>query len=138
MGRQNDGDNSMMIKFTVVKAKTSNPSEISVGGDWKQEVYGEYEVKELTAQDGIDALNELVSELTEPERITPAIYKQKLLQKAVTHNGNPFKIQDFKQIPNKLYNMLLAANERLNNISDEEARFLLSPSSSNSPSSIQP
>jgi len=128
----------MKIKFTVVKGKTSTPSEISIGEDWKPEVYGEYEVKELTAQDGIDALNELVSELTEPERITPAVYKQKLLQKAVIHNGKTFKIENFSQIPNKLYNMLLAANERLNNISDEEARFLLSPSSSNNPSSIPP
>jgi hypothetical protein len=137
MGRQNDGDNVMKIKFTVVKGVASK-SEISIGEDWKEEVYGEYEIKELTAQDGIDALNELVSELTEPERITPAIYKQKLLEKAVIHNGKALKVENFNQIPNKLYNILLASNERLNNISDEEARFLLSPSSSNNQSSIQP
>jgi len=138
MGRQNDGDNVMKIKFTVVKGKVSSPSEISVGKDWKEQIYGEYEIKELTAQEGIDALNELVSELTEPERITPAIYKQKLLEKAVTHDGKAFKIENLNQIPNKLYNILLASNETLNNISDKEARFLLSPSSSNSQSSIQP
>jgi len=136
MGRQNDGDNLMHIKFTVVKGVASK-SEISIGEDWKEEYYGEYEIKELTAQDGIDALDELVLQFTEPERITTTIYKQKLLEKAVTHNGKNFKVENFNQIPNKLYNILLAANERLNNISDKEARFLLSPSSSNSPSSTQ-
>jgi len=136
MGRQNDGDNVMKIKFTVVKGAASK-SEISIGEDWKEEYYGEYEIKELTAQDGIDALDELVLQFTEPERITTTIYKQKLLEKAVTHNGKNFKVENFNQIPNKLYNILLVANERLNNISDKEARFLLSPSSSNSPSSTQ-
>lgn len=114
------------IKFTV-------PIQVPIGEDFK-EYYGSYVVRELTAQEGIDALNELIAQNAKlqetPDRITPREYNCKLIEKATTLNGEPFKLQ-LTKIPNKLYSFILAANERLNSLSDDEARFLLKPSSSN-------
>jgi hypothetical protein len=117
-----------VIKFAV-------PSDVPAS-----ECHGNYIVRELTAQEGIDALNELImqnAKLQEnPDQITPQQYKCKILEKATTVNGQPFKL-DLAKIPHKLYSVLLAANERLNSLSDNEARFLLKPSSSNGQPSIQ-
>ena len=120
------------IIFTV-------PHDVPLGNEFTN-YYGQYMVRELTAQEGIDALNELIAENAKlqenPDQISAREYKLKLIEKATTLDQKPFKL-DLTKLPHKLYSLLLAANEKLNSLSDEEARFLLKPSSSNEQPSTQ-
>lgn len=129
----------MQIKFTVVKESTGNSKELVIKED---EYLGEYVVKTLTAQEGINGIDELTMENEEyrenPERITVNDYRKKMIEKATTRNGKPIGKIDLKEMPHKLWQILVAANEKLNGLSDAEARFLLEPSYGESQPNIPP
>jgi len=100
----------------------------SITEEESKEFCGTYVVAELTAQQGIDAINGLVETKDDPKTITVQEVKLALIHAAATRNDKPFLI-DFETIPHRLWTLLLQANERLNAVSDEEAAFLLKPSS---------
>lgn len=84
----------------------------------------EYEIKELTAQESMDALNRVIKNPESLKNLTQNDYNKIMIEAATTVNGNPLKI-DFAKIPQKTWLKLLLFHEQLNSMSDEEARFLL-------------
>ena len=93
---------------------------------------GKYKIRELTAQQGIDAITALVElkkiKEENPNAITIREVKLALIHAAATKDGTPI-ILDFDKIPHRVWALLLEANEKLNVVSDEDAAFLLKPSS---------
>jgi len=145
MGSQRTRDNLMQIQFVVVKQlsdKPKNPKELLLPEDAPNEYLGIWNVRALTAKEGIDALDELIMKNDEykenPDLITEAVFRKALVEKAVAKDGNLVASIKLDKIPNKLWQVLIAANQKLNGISDNEARFLLEPSASTKKQSIQP
>lgn len=135
----------MQIQFIVVKQlsdKPKNPKELLLPEDTSNEYLGAWNVRALTAKEGIDALDELIVKNDEykenPDLISEAIFRKALVEKATTKDGEPVAPIDLHDIPNKLWQVLVAANQKLNGISNDEARFLLEPSASTKKRSIQP
>jgi len=131
----------MRINFVVAKDKEKNPNAIIVGEDYSK-CYGTYEMREISAQEGIHAINCLIAQNKEfqenPDKITPEQLRKKQVESATTFDGKPLVIADLAKYPNKLWMILVAAHEKLNSVSLEEARFLLQPSSSAKKQTIQP
>lgn len=120
----------MKVSFTIVTEPTDKPKHFQVGKQFKKYA-GDYEVRELSAQEGIEAVDVLIAVHPEfqenPDQIKPEMIRQKQIEKATTFNGKPLVIEDLNTIPNKLWQLLVGANEILNSVSITEARFLLSP-----------
>jgi len=121
----------MKIKFTAIVGATKTKEELSIGEEF-QAYAGRYEIREISAQEGIEAINALIAENKDlqanPDSIEPEQLKKKQIERATTLDGKPLVIADLGKFPNKIWQVLLAANEQLNSVSLEEARFLLSPS----------
>jgi len=132
----------MKISFVVVPhtKKTKNPKEIPVSDQYKK-CFGNYEVREISAQEGIEAVNILVAARKDfqenPDVIKPEELRKKQIEVATTFNGKPLVVGDLAKFPSKLWQVLVAANEVLNGIGIIEARFLLQPSGQNEKPSIQ-
>jgi len=120
----------MKITFTVTVKATGKPREIVIGEEYKEYV-GNYVVKELSAYEANEALNVLIASNKKfqenPELIKPIQVRKAHIEKATTLNDKPLQITDLKKFPNKLWQVLIGANEVLNSVSLEEARFLLKP-----------
>jgi len=131
----------MKIWFKVVTKPSGNPKEIVVSEEFKRYT-GLYEVRELSAKEGIDALNRVIAENPElqenPDQLPVELYRKSLIEQATLKDGKPIGKIDLKKFPNKVWQLLIAANERLNGVSDTEARFLLEPSWNNEKQRIQP
>ena len=126
----------MEITFEVTK----NPKKrqcLIVAEDTPDIYIGTWTVHALIAKEGIEALDELIAENREyrehPELITQAIFNKKMLEKATTFNGKTVGKVDLSTMPYKIWQLLSAANEKLNGISNKEADFLLQPSSAKKP-----
>ena len=132
----------MHIEFETVKKSTGKHKELVLPEDTLEEYIGKWCVHTLSAQEGIDALDELITEKDEykenPELITEAVFRKKMIEKATTKDGKPVTSINTEKIPNKLWQILTAANQKLNGLSNEEARFLLEPSASTNKQSTQP
>jgi len=120
----------MKITFVAVLKATGKPREIVIGEEFKEYV-GNYVVKELSAYEGNEALNALIASNKKfqenPETIKPIQLRKCNIERATTLNDKALQIPDLKKFPNKLWQVLTAANEVLNGVSLEEARFLLKP-----------
>lgn len=137
------------IKFTVGPYGSKTDIQVS-DSQW----HGDYIIAEISAETGRKAINELISENAEyqenPESLTTAIYKAALMSKAVVItkpglNSNDPIVEPFtlpangtEGIPYKLWSLLTIGYDRLNSVSDDEARFLLKLSSSTKTPSTQP
>ena len=130
----------MHIKFTVVTTRKS-PHDLVVPEDTPKEYLGTWTIHALVAKEGIEAIDELIAGNREyqedPQKISISLIRQRLIEKATTKDDEPIGKMDFEKMPYKLWQVLVAANERLNGVSDEEARFLLAPSYSKKKQSIQ-
>lgn len=96
-----------------------------------------YEMRELSAQDAMDAINAAVQGREDISNLTMADYNKIIIEASTTVNGEPLKL-DFKKIPHRVWSMLLAASDRINTVSDKEARFLPSSSGETKPQSTPP
>jgi len=129
----------MEISFAV----TTNTSTrgLRVPKDTPKEYIGTWTVHALIAKEGIEAIDELIAENREyqenPAKISITVIRERLIRKATTKDDKPIYKISFEEMPYKLWQLLVAANERLNGVSDEEARFLLAPSYSKKKQSIQ-
>ena len=125
----------MEIRFTVAR-KAKNPKTLKVDKDFPEELLGEYVVRELNAQEALDAQNAFIAESREaqdnPDKVNVEAYMNRMIEVATTLNGKPFKMPKLDTVPKRYYDVLVAAFERLNGISNAEAVFLLQPSSLNS------
>jgi len=142
MGSQRTRDNLMQIQFVTVKQLSgTDTKELLLPEDTDDEYLGTWNIRALTAQEGIDALDELIVTKDEykenPDLITEAVFRKTLVEKATTKDGQPIASIKLDKIPNKLWQVLIAANQKLNGISNNEARFLLEPSASTNKQSIQ-
>lgn len=128
------------ISFMVIVGATKNEQEISIGEKY-QAYAGKYAIREISAKDGIDAIDRLIRDNPElqenPDQIKPEDLRKSQIEFATTLDGEPLILKDLANFPNKLWQILVAANQILNSVSLEEARFLLQPSSSNKKPSIQ-
>jgi len=133
----------MQIKFIVATEFTGNkkPKGTIIVGEEYNGYVGEYVIHEISAYEGNEAINALIAENKDlqenPDSIKPIQLRKKQIEKATTLNGKPLVIADLSKFPNKIWQVLVAANEQLNTISLEEARFLLSPYGDNKQPSIQ-
>ena len=128
----------MEIRFTVAtessinKKNPRNPKTLYVDDSFPKDLLGEYMIRQLNAQEALDTENQFILEHKEaqdnPDRISPDSFTQKLIEEATTINGTKLKLPDLKTVPRRYYNLLVAAFERLNGISNAEAVFLLQPS----------
>jgi hypothetical protein len=135
----------MRIEFVVVKTRTQGnvkEKEVLLPEDAPDDYLGAWSVCTLMAQDGIDALDELIMANDDykenPDLITETVFRKKMIEKATAQNGKPVAPIDLRTMPTKLWHLLTAANQKLNGISDSEARFLLEPSASANARSTQP
>jgi len=133
MGRQINGDNGIMlsITFSVVKDKPENPKQIQM--DVPDEYYGEYIIRELNAQEAKDIENDLIVKNKDAQENPDAIeladkFQNELMEAAITVNGKPFKMPKLKTVPKRYIHLLIVGFEKINGLSDTEARFLLQPS----------
>jgi len=133
----------MKIKFVVATeftGKKKPKGTILIGKEYDEYV-GEYIINEISAYEGNEAINALIAENKDlqenPDSIRPIQLRKKQIEKATTLNGKPLVIVDLSKFPNKIWQLLVVANEQLNTISLEEARFLLSPYGENRQPSIQ-
>jgi len=133
----------MKIKFIVATeftGKKKPKGTILVGKEYDEYV-GEYVIREISAYEGNEAIDALIVENKDlqknPDLIKPIQLRIKQIEKATTLNGKPLVIADLNKFPNKIWQVLVVANEQLNTVSLEEARFLLSPYGENRQPSIQ-
>ena len=121
----------MEIRFSVA-LKSENPKTIRVSDTFPKELLGEYIVRELNAQEAIDAQNAFIAENKEvqdnPDKVSVEAYTSRMIETATTLNGSPFKMPKLDTVPKRYYDVLVAAFEKLNGISNAEAVFLLQPS----------
>jgi len=100
-------------------------------GEWQ----GEYEVRMLSAAERIEIEEKIFQYMRKhgldprKEKDYPTVYDRGLsLIKSVTKDGKPLPIREpfklLKEIPNRLYTVLLALYYKLNAPSVEEQRFL--------------
>jgi len=129
----------MEITFEVTKEPKKTPCLI-VPEDTLDKYIGTWTVHALIAKEGIEALDELIAENREyrenPDLITQAVFNKKMLEKGTTFNGKAIETIDLSTMPYKLWQLLTAANEKLNGISNKEADFLLQPFSAKKPPTI--
>jgi hypothetical protein len=121
------------ISFDINIEQQGNQPFLKVNKDFPKELLGVYVIRELNAQEAIDTQNAFIAESKEaqdnPDKVNIETYTNKMIETATTINGEPFKMPKLETVPKKYYDILVAAFEKLNGISNAEASFLLKSSS---------